>query len=219
MPAPPEPAAAPLTEDKARDILRAELSREAVHRLETFVGLLSAWGRTHNLIGRNEFGRIWSRHVMDSLALIAHANDGALIDLGSGAGFPGLVIAIAQPERPVTLVESVQRKAAFLTHAARACGARVTVRAARIEALPAEPFPTVTARALAPLSTLLALSERFFGAGTVGLFPKGREAATEVEEARAHHAFTAALAPSRTDPEAAIVIVRRPAHRQEDRRC
>lgn len=176
--------------------------------METFLALLRSWSETHNLIGRNEFGRIWERHVQDSLALLPllPPAPAPVIDLGSGAGFPGLVIALAEPERPVTLVEAVRRKAGFLTHAAGTLGVKVTVRPARIEAQPPEAFGAVTARALAPLSTLLGLSQRFFGGDTVGLFPKGREAATEVAAAQDAFSFEARLAPGAA-AEGAIVVV------------
>lgn len=196
------------TEAAAKEEALSGLSADAVHRLETFVALCAEWGNTHNLIGRHEFGRIWTRHVLDSLALVPLVAGRTVIDLGSGAGFPGLVIALTAPGCEVTLVESVRRKAAFLSHVAGATGVNVKVRCARIEAQPNEVFDTVTARALAPLSTLLHLSGRFFGTETVGLFPKGKEAATECDAARQAHRFEATLAPSRTDPDAAIVVVR-----------
>lgn len=198
----------PRTENEARERALAPLSPDAVHHLETFVALLREWGKTHNLIGRHEFDRIWTRHVLDSLALAPLLNDGALIDLGSGAGFPGLVLALTQPDRRVTLVESSRRKAGFLSHVAGVTGVPVTVRPARIEAQPDEVFPNVSARALAPLSTLLTLSARFFGTETVGLFPKGREAATELSDAQTRHAFDAELVKSATDPDAAVIVVR-----------
>lgn len=195
------------SEAEAKAWVAAQLTADAFNRMETFVGLLGEWGGKTNLLGGREFGRVWSRHVRNSLQLRDLAA-GSLMDLGSGGGFPGMVLALADPDRRVTLVESNRKKAGFLAHVAGVTGANVTVRPVRIEAMPVAPSPVVSARALAPLATMLPLAARFFGDDTVGLFPKGKEAANEVEAARRVASFSAELCPSVSDGEAAIVIVR-----------
>lgn len=183
-----------MNEAEARQRVVSLVSPEAVHRLETFLICLRRWGATHNLIGANEFSRLWERHVLDSLSLLPHAK-GSVLDLGSGAGFPGMMLALADPSLSVTLLESNKRKAAFLAYAAAATGVSATVRPVRIETEPARPFATVTARALAPLPRLLALSHRFFDTETVGLFLKGREADKELRDAEQCFAFDARVHP------------------------
>lgn len=161
------------------------VSRETAERLDAFVALVLAWNRTINLIGKQDAAQIRARHLDDSLALLPHLPEGfgRAIDLGSGGGFPGLVLAIATG-RPFDLVESDQRKAAFLREAARVTGAPATVHAARIEAVRLAPAPLVTARALAPLATLLGWAAPLLAPGGVCVFPKGRTAEEELTQAR-----------------------------------
>lgn len=161
------------------------VSRETATRLDQFVALVLAWNRTINLIGRQDEAQIRARHLDDSLALLPHLPDGfaRAIDLGSGGGFPGLVLAIATG-RPFDLVESDQRKAAFLREAARLTQAPATVHAARIESLRLAPAPLITARALAPLSALLGWAAPLLAPGGVCVFPKGRSAEQELTQAR-----------------------------------
>lgn len=197
------------TEAEAREAVRAALPASVFHDLETFVGLCESWGAVSNLVSRADRERLWSRHIADSLQLVdvAGGRGRTWIDLGSGAGFPGLVVAIARAETDMTLVESNKKKAAFLLRAAAACGAGARVEPRRAETLPARPFDVVSARALAPLHKLFNLSERFFGSNTVGLFPKGRDAATELDMARKDYRFDLETRPSRTDPGGVILIV------------
>lgn len=161
------------------------VSRETLDRLHTYAALLEKWTATINLIGASDRGEIWSRHVEDSLRLLPLIPPGTSrgIDLGSGAGLPGLVLAIASGI-PFDLVESDRRKAAFLQEAARVTGAPVQVHAARIEVVELPPAPLVTARALAPLNALLALAAPLLTPGGTALFPKGARAAEELEHAR-----------------------------------
>ena len=161
------------------------VSRETAERLDQFVALVLAWNRTINLIGKQDAAQIRARHLDDSLALLPHLPEGftRAIDLGSGGGFPGLVLAIATG-RPFDLVESDQRKAAFLREAARVTNAPATVHAARIEAVRLAPAPLVTARALAPLATLLDWATPLLAPGGVCVFPKGRTAEQELTQAR-----------------------------------
>lgn len=161
------------------------VSRETLDRLRAYAALLEKWTAAINLVGSADRGHIWSRHVEDSLRLLPLIPSGTArgIDLGSGAGLPGLVLAIASGI-PFDLIESDRRKAAFLQEAARITAAPVQVHAARIEAVTLPPAPLVTARALAPLDTLLALAAPLLVPGGTALFPKGARVTQELEQAR-----------------------------------
>lgn len=161
------------------------VSRETADRLDSFLSLVLTWNRTINLVGRQDEAQLRHRHLDDSLALLPYLPPTfeRAIDLGSGGGFPGLVLAIAT-NRPFDLVESDQRKAAFLREAARITAAPATIHAARIESVRLPPAPVVTARALAALPTLLAWATPLLAPGGVCVFPKGRTADQELTEAQ-----------------------------------
>ena len=160
------------------------VSRETFERLSLFATLLLKWSDKINLIGPRERGLLWDRHIGDSLRLADFIpGTGSIVDLGSGAGFPGLVIAIAL-ERHVTLIESDQRKASFLREAARTAAAPVTVICQRIEAVGLTGMDIVTARALAPLPRLLELAAPILADEGVCLFLKGAGVETELTDAR-----------------------------------
>lgn len=162
-------------------------------------------------------GEVWHRHFADSAQLVKLAPDASTwLDLGSGAGFPGMVIAILLSSRKgvrVHLVESNARKCAFLKDVARQTGAPVDIYPQRIENLATQdrltPIDVVTARALAPLGDLLELAAPFFRSETLGLFLKGRTAADEVRDAGARWHFEAELHESSTQSEARIVVIRK----------
>ncbi len=168
------------------------VSRETLDRLETYRRLLETWQAKTNLVAPNTLPQFWSRHVADSLQVKALCADTRrFADLGSGGGFPGMVIAIANVGllgAEHHLVESLAKKCAFLRSVARETGASVTIHNERIEsaaeriATLALPPQVVTARALAPLRTLLGLAEPLLKAGAKGLFHKGREYVREIEE-------------------------------------
>ena len=182
----------PMTPEQFRtecQALGVAVSRETMTALETYVALLAKWQKAINLVSAASLPDVWRRHLLDSAQLLpllapAAAHDGGITDLGSGAGFPGLVLAILSG-RPTHLVESDQRKAAFLLEVARAtgCAGRVTVHAARVEALTPWTAGTITARALADLDQLLAWSAPFRGPDTVCIFPKGGKAEDELTAA------------------------------------
>lgn len=157
---------------------------------------------------------MWRRHFLDSAQLLPLIPPGAqsLLDLGSGAGFPGLVLAVLGA-RGVELVEADARKCAFLREAARIAGAPVRIHNTRIESLPARPFAVVTARGCAPLDRLFMLAQRFIGPETVCLFPKGKEAGQEVATARTAWDFDVTSHPSRSDPRGVVLCVSKLAHR------
>jgi len=188
---------------------------ETILKLERYADLLVHWQKSINLVAPSTLPALWSRHFADSAQLCGLAPGARLwLDLGSGAGFPGLVVAVLQahvPDFRMTLVESSGKKCAFLAEVARATEAPVDIRAMRIEQL-AEKAQSlrpdvISARALAPLPRLLELAEPFVGEGTRGLFLKGRETETEIDAARSKWAFAARLHPSLTARDAAIVEV------------
>lgn len=197
------------------DVLREwSVSRETAARLDLLVSELQRWQPIKNLVGPATLPQVWPRHIADSLQLTDFAPEAKRwLDLGSGAGFPGLVLAIAlgnQPEASVDLVESNGRKCAFLRQVARLTGSPARVHQARIEDA-IEDFTgqveVVTARALAPLTQLLAWTYPLLKTGTVALFPKGRDLNTELTEARKSWTFEAEIFPSRTDSESRIVRI------------
>ena len=188
------------------------VSRETLARLEAYAELLLRWQARINLIGADTIPQLWSRHMLDSAQLwplIAPEvrEQGPLVDLGSGAGFPGLVLAI-MGQANVHLVDSDVRKGVFLREAARITGTQLTVHTSRIETLAGFPAAMVTARACAPLVRLLEHAEKFIGSGTECLFLKGRMAAEELTAARACWTLEPSWHQSRTDPSGSILRLR-----------
>lgn len=196
-------------EEAAREGVRTLVPAAAFQAIETFVDVCRSWGSVSNLVSEQDRERLWSRHVADSVQLLPLAADAGerWIDIGSGGGFPGMIVALAREGTAMTLVEANRKKAAFLVSAAAATRARVVVEPRRAESVPAAPFDVVSARAVAPLERLLDLARPFFGPTTLGLFPKGRGALTELEAAQRRHRFVAVVTPSRLADEAAIVSI------------
>ena len=185
-----------------------DVSRETLRRLETYVDLLGSWNRRINLVSAASLADVWRRHVLDCGQLIRHIDPAArvLVDLGSGAGLPGLILGIlGVPE--VHLIETDQRKAAFLREAARVTNTTVTVHARRAETVTAFPADVVTARALAPLSQLLALSAPFVTPDTVCLFLKGESVQDELTVAQKKWIMRTQLLASLADPTGHILRV------------
>lgn len=190
-----------------------DVSRETTERLRSYEALLRKWNARINLVSRTTLDDIWSRHFLDSAQLYALAPPGTRhwADLGSGGGFPGLVVAVLAADEgrdlAMTLVESDQRKAAFLATAGRELGLSLDVRAERIERLPPLAADVVSARALAPLTDLLGFAERHLVAGGTALFPKGATYADELASAKRVWQFSASSVPSKTDPSAVVLKV------------
>jgi 16S rRNA (guanine527-N7)-methyltransferase len=193
------------------------VSRETLDRLATYEALLKTWQRTINLVAPSTLDDVWHRHFADSAQLVplAPADAKIWVDVGSGAGFPGLVAAIMLAEKGqcrVALVESDSRKAAFLGEVARKTGVAVEIVAARIEKITTQdkfgPIDVLSARALAPLDKLLELVAPMFSANTTALLLKGRDAFLEIEEAQKNWSFDAALTPSLTESEARVAAIR-----------
>ena len=201
-----------------RDLAGLDLPAATLDRLEALEALVRRWTARINLVAPSTLPDLWTRHILDSAQLWPLAPDGAATwaDLGSGGGFPGLVIAAlaADTETPhVTLIESDGRKCAFLRTAARELALPVTVLDQRAESAPPQAAPVVSARALAPLPTLLPLVARHLAPGGTALLPKGRDAQAELDAARAKGwRFAAEALPSATDPQARILRLRNLAH-------
>lgn len=182
--------------------------RETKARLETFAALLLRWNHTVNLIARRDEPELWSRHIADSLQLLPliAPDTSRGIDLGTGGGFPGLVLAIAT-DIPFDLIESDQRKAAFLRVAGRATQAPIRVYAARAEAVRVDPAPLITCRALAPLPHLLTLAAPLLAAGGVCLFLKGAAVESELTAAATKWHMRLERIPSQTAQDACILRI------------
>jgi 16S rRNA (guanine527-N7)-methyltransferase len=195
---------APLTpEGFAREL---DVSRETIERLAIHLDLLERWQGAINLVGPKALRDPWRRLFLDSAQLWRHLPPHAarLVDLGSGAGFPGLVLAIMGVPG-VHLIESDRRKAVFLREAARLTGAPVEIHAERIERMAGFPADVVTARGLAPLPRLLEFAARFLAPATLSLFLKGRNLAGELTEARKNWHMTAHMSPSLSEPTGVVL--------------
>ncbi len=205
-----------LAADRASALMLTPVSRETSERLDRFVELLLTWQRTTNLIAPSTIPKLWTRHIADSLQLIDLAPDARVwVDLGTGGGFPGLVIACALADKPgamVHLVESNAKKAAFLREAQRLTGAPAQVHVERIDEFAARfenSVEVVCSRAVAPLKSLLDQCFPLLGKnGVTGLFPKGQNAELELGEACKSWTIKVNLAPSRTDPAGRILVIR-----------
>jgi len=205
---------AAIAADRARAQELVPVSRETLPRLDRLVELLLAWQRTRNLIAASTIPNIWTRHIADSLQLLEPAAEAKIwVDLGSGGGFPGLVLACALADRTgaaIHLVESTAKKCAFLQAAADDLRLPAKIHCQRVESfIPAFPSKAdaVTARALAPLPRLLDLAFPLLKRGAKGLFPKGQDVGSELTEAAKCWNIQYKLVPSRTDDRGRIVVV------------
>jgi 16S rRNA (guanine527-N7)-methyltransferase len=201
--------------DRARALELTPVSDDALARLDRFAALLVEWQSRINLIAPSTLPSLWTRHIADSLQLLRHAPDARIwVDLGSGGGFPGIPIACALAQTPgakVHLVESNGKKAAFLREAVRITGAPAIVHGERIENFGesyAGKTDVVTARALAPLNSLLDQAYPFIAKGANGLFLKGQDVEAELTDSSKHWSVEATKMSSVTDPEGCILIVR-----------
>lgn len=198
------------------------VSRETFQVLEDFAALVRKWNSAINLVGKGTLPDLWSRHVVDSAQLFRFLPPSAKVwlDLGSGGGFPGLVIAALArelaPDLRVELVESDLRKATFLRQAAQSLGLSVDVRSERIESLQPIQADVVSARALASLVDLLAYAHSHLRPGGIAVFPKGNRHAEELAEARRSWQFDVEAEPSLSDAGAAILVIRNIHRAQQD---
>jgi len=205
-----------LARNRSQALDLVPVSRETVARLDQFVALLLEWQGTTNLVAQSTLPEVWTRHVADSAQLLRLAREAKTwADLGAGAGFPGLVIACLLADCPgaaVHLVESNAKKCAFLREAARRIGLPAIVHCRRIEDFSREfvgPLDVVMARALAPLDRLLPLAAPLLKTGTLGLFPKGQDVASELTAASKCWNIEAVVAPSVTSATSGIAVIRK----------
>lgn len=212
-----DPRKMPQVTDAESFLAVTRVSRETLVRLSDYESLLLKWQRSINLVSARTLPDLWRRHMLDSAQLVDLAPPEARIwvDLGSGGGFPGLVIAILLRDRPdacVHLIESDRRKCVFLAEVVRATGAPVRVHTARIEEISQSGalghMDVVTARACAPLDRLLGLAAPFFGPDTIGLFPKGQGAAEELTVAEKCWKLKFNQIASLSDPRATVLKVK-----------
>lgn len=190
------------------EMLRSDVSRETFERLQRFVDLLLEENERQNLISRSTVDEVWERHIVDSAQLVGFAptSQSSWLDIGSGAGLPGLVIAILT-HGPVTLVEPRKLRADFLHQVVAALGLerRVTVHGSKVERISGA-FDVITARAVASLDNMLRISRHLSTDKTLWLFPKGKSAQRELDEARQTWQGEFRLVPSRTNAESSIVV-------------
>jgi 16S rRNA (guanine527-N7)-methyltransferase len=202
-----------MSRDRAAALALTPVSRETEQKLQAIVDNLHRWQKIKNLVGPSTLEEVWLRHIADSLQIAAAAPQAKIwADFGSGAGFPGLVIAATLADVPgarIYLVESNSRKCAFLRETARLIGLPVTVYPERIEEVANRlpPVEIVTARALAPLKDLLDLSAPLLAKGAIALFPKGQDVENELTEAAKYWKMKVLELPSRTDPKARLLRI------------
>ena len=202
-----------ISEQQAQTQIAEIVSRETMDRFVEIVAALRLWSKRFNLVSPASRSEIWSRHILDSVQLFTLAPNTAKhwLDLGSGAGFPGMVLAIMLLERPeaqMVLVEANGKKAAFLQHCARITGAPVSVLQQRIENTALAAQDVITARAVTDLSGLLELSRPFVGKDTVLLFPKGKNVEDELTQAHKQWDIKVEVLPSMTDKYAKILKIK-----------
>ena len=193
------------------------VSRETLRRLHIYAALLKRWNAAAGLVAESTLPQLWNRHFLDSAQLLDHGPPLAhWLDIGSGGGFPGMVLAIIaaekEPESRFSLIESSGRKCQFLRRVASETGIRIDLHEARAEKLEPLGADVVTARAVAPLAKLLELAVRHLGCGDLCLFPKGAGRSADISAARRNWTFDLHETPSITEPESAILHIRR-AHR------
>jgi 16S rRNA (guanine527-N7)-methyltransferase len=204
-----------LAADKARALTLTPVSGETEKRLDMFVDALLLRQQTMNLVAASTLPQLWTRHIADSLQLLAIAPTAKVwVDFGSGGGFPGIPIACALADQPgptVHLIESIGKKAAFLREVVRAIGLPAVVHQQRAEKFGDslhDAADAVTARALAPLKTLCDQAFALICRGAVGIFPKGQDVDAELTEAAKYWSIDAEKVPSQTSPHGSIVVIR-----------
>ncbi|MEL6726192.1 MAG: 16S rRNA (guanine(527)-N(7))-methyltransferase RsmG [Pseudomonadota bacterium] len=185
------------------------VSRETLDKIVAIVDELDVWRGKINLMGPSEFGQVWRRHVLDSWQLFQHLSlPGKVVDLGSGSGFPALIIAagFSDEESEITMIESVGKKCAFLRAAVQRAKVNAQIIQGRVEAVNPVDAHCVTARALAPLQKLLDYAEPWLGKGALGVFPKGRRWQEELTAAQESWRFAHEAIPSVTGDGAILKV-------------
>lgn len=214
-----------MNEDEARQWLvdHCDVSRETLARLQDFVNFLKDENARQNLVSRTSLEHVWQRHIVDSAQLLRLAPDHAdtqWLDLGTGAGFPGLIVALLHRGR-VTMVEERRKRVEFLHEAAAVLGlaGRCEIEPIKVERMEDRQFDVISARAFAPLDKLLALGERFATPETRWVLPKGRNAQSELEAAESSWQGAFRVEPSITDAEAGIIVAEQVRRRGKGKRA
>ena len=189
------------------------VSRETIENFKIYQDMLREWNGIHNLVSKRSLPHLWQRHFLDSAQIFRYLPTTAtsLVDLGTGAGFPGLVLAEILRDRKrfrTVVYESTGKKCRFLEAVTKRLGLNVEIRNSRVEAAQDEVFDIVTARALAPLPDLLAYAQRFFGHNTTGLFLQGQNIASELTQTHKSWKMITRQHPSISDPSGIILEVR-----------
>ena len=190
----------------------AHVSRETLQRFELYAAMLRDWNTRQNLVSESSLATMWQRHFWDSAQLSRFIPPDAtsLVDLGSGAGFPGLVLAELKRDEPqfkVVLYESTAKKCRFLAAVAERLGLRVDIRQSRIEEARPEVFDVITARACAPLDKLLSYAQRFWGSRTVAVFLKGQNVEPELTQSHKSWRMRVDRHPSQSDAQGVILEI------------
>ncbi|NNE88549.1 MAG: 16S rRNA (guanine(527)-N(7))-methyltransferase RsmG [Silicimonas sp.] len=196
-----------MSSDRDVFLSQTDVSRETIERFDIYAALLKQWTKRINLVAPNTMPTLWRRHFLDSAQLERFMSSSVWVDLGSGGGFPGAVLAILSPETPVALVESDQRKAAFLRTVARETGVGFRVYPERAEILEPLNAGRLSCRALASLNDLLGYAERHLAPDGRAIFMKGASAQAEIDQALEHWRFDCETYPSQTNPEAVILNI------------
>lgn len=199
------------------------VSRETLGRLQDFINLLKDENERQNLVSRTSLEHVWERHIVDSAQLLRLApdhTDTQWLDLGTGAGFPGLIVALLHRGR-VTMVEERKKRVEFLHEAVALLGiaGRCEIEPVKVERMEARAFDVISARAFAPLEKLLSLGERFATSETRWVLPKGRNAQSELEAAESSWQGAFRVEPSITDAEAGIIVAEQVRRRGKGKRA
>lgn len=193
-----------------------DVSRETEQKLRQLEVMLAKWNPAINLVAKSTISAAWNRHILDSVQVFDNTSFRRWVDLGSGGGFPGLVVAVlaaeTQPDAQVVLVESDQRKATFLRQAVRALALTTTVLSERIEALEPLCADRLSARALAPLSELCGFAARHMLPEGAAIFPKGTNWQAEVAEAQKSWEFELDVRPSLVEPGSVVLVIKALSH-------
>ncbi len=199
-------------EDFINSLESVTVSRETIEKLEIYAELLKKWQKTINLVSSSSLPNLWQRHFLDSAQLVKYLPKGAkkLLDMGSGAGFPVLVVAILNPNLKLEIhaIESDTRKVAFMREVVRNCRLNVNIHNCRIEQTAPFPAEVITARALAPLRDLLTYVKPFITNDSVCLFLKGQNVEAEIEDMHRKWNADIELKPSISDPDGKVVIIK-----------
>lgn len=163
----------------------AVLFGDRIEQARAFTEHLARWGEELGLIGPLEPPRLWSRHVINSVLVAPLLRPGRVGDVGSGAGLPGLVLAIARPDVDLVLIEPMERRLDWLSAEAERLGLEnVTVLRARAEEAPQETLDQVTARAVTALSKLIPITAPLLRPGGEMIFMKGERVGEEIAAAQ-----------------------------------